>query len=1058
MEEKNLRLQDLIEIETLTKLLENLYASTQIPSSIIDMTGEVLVSSFWPSICKDYNRVNSESCKLCIKNETKNLDTIKPQTVYKCPHGLNETRFPIVIDGNHLANIFFGQFLTQEVNSETEKGFRKRARKYGFDEEGYIAALYNVSVVNPEKIKLIMDFFSTFALMVTQMGSEKLAHIRKSEELKSSEDKHKTYIENAPDGIFIADEYGNYLEANPAACEMSGYTSEELLKLSVVDLTPPGPYLDEYVILRKSGKLSTEMPLVRKDGSIIHISIDAVDLPEGRFMAFCSDISARKKSEEDLKSMSIFQQSVLETAAIWVNTLDMNGNIVFWNHAAEKISGYNRNEVVGNSEIWNLFYPDPVYREKIVTEANAILQRDKCLENFETVICCKNGEYKNILWHSNTFFDENGVLTGSIALAADITERKKIEDKLRKSEERFRTIFENAPVLIDSFDETSRCLLWNKECELTYGWTIDEINACEDPLELFHPDPVLREQVRKATTIKPEGRFRERESFTKAGKKIFVKWANFSLPDGDKIAIGYDITEQKKSAEALKESQERYETLSGLTFEGIILHDQGVVIDLNNSFAEMFGYERDDLIGENVILKFIPEEYHSIIMENIIKKSASPYEVMARRRSGEIFPIEIEARVVDYKDQALRVTAVRDITERKAAEEEKKELEKRYQQSQKMETVGQLAGGIAHDFNNLLTAITGHAELALMSLDENDPLHSDLQEITETSDRAAELTAQLLAFSRKQITSLKIINLNIVLENMDKLLRRSIGEDIDLVIIQGRELSNIKADPRQLEQVILNLAVNARDAMKNGGKLTIETKNVILDQKYTQMHPEVLPGTYGMLRVSDTGTGIDEETKSHIFEPFFTTKPQGKGTGLGLATVYGIVKQNKGHIWVESEIGIGTRFEIYFLSTRKVSEDDKFIDNKVKGLLGSETIMVVEDNSTVRESAVRSLQRFGYRIEEAASGLEAIELLKNQKDMPDLILSDVIMPNMNGAEFAKKLKAMEIKIPILFMSGYTGDVITHHGVLNPDVPYIQKPFKPIDLVKKVRETIDENGS
>jgi len=385
---------------------------------------------------------------------------------------------------------------------------------------------------------------------------------------------------------------------------------------------------------------------------------------------------------------------------------------------------------------------------------------------------------------------------------------------------------------------------------------------------------------------------------------------------------------------------------------------------------------------------------------------------------------------------------------------ERKDLQAQLNQSQKLEAVGQLAGGIAHDFNNLLTAIMGYSQLSLVRLPLDNPLRPNLEEIKKAGDRAASLTRQLLAFSRKQVMQPRVFDLNSVIADLEKMLRRMIAEDIELRTRFQAKLGNVKADPGQIEQVIVNLAVNARDAMPLGGKLTIETANIDLDETYAQQHLAVVPGAYVMLAVSDTGMGMDAETQQHIFEPFFTTKEVGKGSGLGLSTVYGIVKQSGGNIWVYSETGKGTTVKIYLPRVDEVAEEYKRTVAQSDLPQGNETILLVEDDEMVRRVAREVLKTSGYRVLEAASGSAARQICEQNKDVIHLLLTDVVMPEMSGREVVNRLLPMHPEMRVLYMSGYAENAIVHHGVLDQGISFIQKPFGPQALALKVREVLD----
>jgi nitrogen-specific signal transduction histidine kinase len=398
---------------------------------------------------------------------------------------------------------------------------------------------------------------------------------------------------------------------------------------------------------------------------------------------------------------------------------------------------------------------------------------------------------------------------------------------------------------------------------------------------------------------------------------------------------------------------------------------------------------------------------------------------------------------------------IRDITERKQTEEEMAAVQEQFRQSQKIEAVGQLAGGIAHDFNNLLTVIKGYSQLSLIQFKESDPLKVNIDEINKATDRAADLIRQLLAFSRRQVMEMRVLDLNILLQNLNKMLRRVIGEDIELVTRLADDLGRVKVDPGQIEQVIMNLTVNARDAMIEGGKLTIETANVELDEEYARTHVGVIPGRCVMLSVNDTGVGITPEVRERIFEPFFTTKKEGEGTGLGLSTVYGIVKQSGGNIWVYSEPEKGTTFKIYLPLVNEPLEEKKERVVKEASPRGNETILVVEDDEVVRKLAVRILREQGYRVLEASQGVDAFLICEEHKGPIHLLVTDVVMPKMSGRELAERITSIRQEVKVLYMSGYPDDTVAHHGILNEGMNYIQKPFTLEGLARKVRGVLDK---
>ena len=420
----------------------------------------------------------------------------------------------------------------------------------------------------------------------------------------------------------------------------------------------------------------------------------------------------------------------------------------------------------------------------------------------------------------------------------------------------------------------------------------------------------------------------------------------------------------------------------------------------------------------------------------------------------------IKSGAADYvlKSNLIRLApAVRGALELAQSKAHSRTLEAQLLQSQKLEAVGRLAGGIAHDFNNILTAIGGFADLLLADMGADDPRCRDLEEIHLATQRAASLTQQLLAFSRRQVLQPKVINLNVLVPDIEKMLRRLIGEDILFATVLHPRLGNVRADPGQLEQVIVNLAVNARDAMPTGGRLTLETRNVELDESFAADRPGLIPGHYVMLAVTDTGVGMDEETKSRIFEPFFTTKVRGKGTGLGLATVYGIVQQTGGHIQAYSEPSTGTTMRVYLPRVDEpVDAVERAGERPSEVVGGTETILLVEDEAPVRAVTRQLLERNGYRVLEAADGPTALALVDGDAGgaQVDLLLTDVIMPGMSGRELARRLQSLRPSLRVLFMSGYTDDAVVHHGMLERGLAYLEKPFRPPALLRKVREVLD----
>ncbi|GAB4239887.1 MAG: hypothetical protein OHK0028_17880 [Deltaproteobacteria bacterium] len=512
--------------------------------------------------------------------------------------------------------------------------------------------------------------------------------------------------------------------------------------------------------------------------------------------------------------------------------------------------------------------------------------------------------------------------------------------------------------------------------------------------------------------------------------------------------------------EALRESERIYRELFENNPNPMFVYDRDTLrfLAVNDVAVSHYGYSREEFLGMTIERIRPPGDIPAM------RKSVREVPGTVRRvgtwkhlrKGGEEIDVEITTHDLVFGGRPARLVLAIDVTERKRAEEERDLLQKQLTQAQRMDAIGRLAGGVAHDFNNLLVVILGHAELLLGRMGTSDPAAADsLKEIRKAGERAAQLTRQLLAFGRKQILAMKTIDLNRVIAEFEGMLSRLIRESIAVTTHLAPDLGMVKADPIQIEQILLNLCINARDAMPDGGKITIETADVTLDEEYARTHTSVRPGPYVMLAVSDTGSGMDAGTREKIFDPFFTTKEKGKGTGLGLATVYGIVKQHGGNIWVYSEPGKGTTFKIYFpRADGAASVDDPASHASSPAPTGPRSVLVVEDDESVRDLVCRMLAAAGHEVHVAASGGEAVALAREAKAI-HLLLTDVIMPGMSGRTVAERVSALHPGVKVLYMSGYTDNVVAHHGILEPGVHFLQKPFTEQSLAEKIRETLEE---
>ena len=654
--------------------------------------------------------------------------------------------------------------------------------------------------------------------------------------------------------------------------------------------------------------------------------------------------------------------------------------------------------------------------------------------------------------------DSSGALKGSVIVLRDITEHRRVEELLQEGRKELQTIIDSVPALVFYKDKTNRLVRVNRPFSEAMGMPKKEMEnrICSE----LWPETAEGYWLDDREVIESGRPKRNIIETIKTARE--TRWLQTDkipyLDEGGNVVgiIGFsvDITERKRAEEALRESEEHFRRFIENVPVGVYrTTPDGRVLMANSALLRMLGYDSwQELASRNLEGDSFEAGYpRSAFREQIEREGeVGGLEAAWKRRDGSVVFVRESART--FRTDAGRVLyydgIVEDVTERRR-------LEEQLRQAQKMEAVGRLAGGVAHDFNNLLTVIIGYSDLLLERVSARDGMRPPVEEIKKAADRAASLTRQLLAFSRKQMLQPQLLDLNRLLTNVDEMLRRMIGEDIELATHLPSGLGRVKADPGQIEQVIMNLAVNARDAMPQGGQLTLEAANVELDSSYVSSHESVLPGHYVMIAMSDTGIGMDAETQAHIFEPFFTTKGQGKGTGLGLATTYGIVKQSEGHIWVYSEPGKGTTFEVYLPRIDQAVEVIAPTNVPVDELPPScQTILLVEDEEVVRSFARGLLESRGYEVLEAKGAHEALEVGGRYKKRIHLLLTDVVMPHMSGAELVKHLAPLHPETKVLYMSGYADHAVVQHGLLDPGTVFLQKPFTPDALTLKVREVLD----
>jgi PAS domain S-box-containing protein len=987
----------------------------------------------------------------------------------------------------------------QHGTSETDE-FRLR-RKDG----SAIITLYNATPTKNQAGEV--DGFLSMNIDITERkrAEEELQEVARGRE--ESLALLNTILSTAPIGFAFHNCDLVYERVNETLAAINGLSVEQHLGLTLRDVLPEMAAVLEPLLRRV---LETGEPLIDlefsgetpADPGRQHywlMSVYPVQTLGGEMLGvgvLVSEITERKRAEDALRDSEERYRIVAETATDVIITIDENSQISFVNEAVENVFGYAISELLGKQI--TILMPEYLrhVHEAALGKYVQTGQKHISWEAVEVPGLHKSGQEIPLEISFGQFSkDGKRFFTG---IARDVSERKRIEAMQVRRAAQMALRSDINVALAESNVPLRRILELCVEAIIPHLgaafariWTL---NKEEDMLELqasagiyTHIDgpharvpvgsfkigliaeerePHITNDVQTDPRVSDKEWAKKEELIAFAGYPLIVEdrlvgvmalFARQRLADDtlDALASVADIIsqgiERKRAEEELLQSEQRYRLLFELNPQPMWVFDLETLafLEVNVAAIHHYGYSREEFLTMTIKDIRPPEDVPNLLAN--VSRITSQHEEASiwkhRKKDGTIIDVEITAHELTFYGRPTQMVLAYDVTERRL-------LEEQLRQSQKMEAVGQLAGGVAHDFNNLLTVITGYSDLTLRRLDNESPFRSSLEEIKKAGERAASLTRQLLAFSRKQVLQPKVLQLNAIVADVDKMLRRLIGEDIDPLTLLEPSLGQIKADPGQVEQVILNLAVNARDAMPQGGKLTIETQNVYLDNQYARRHTAIQPGNYVMLAVSDTGCGIDAETQVRMFEPFFTTKEQGKGTGLGLSTVYGIVKQSGGHLWVYSEIGKGTTFKIYLPRIDEVIESDEARSALAELPQGRETVLLTEDEEQVRQMIQMILEMGGYRVLEAASGEEALTLFKQHEGQIDLIMTDVVMPQMSGRELAQSLEVLHPGIKVLYMSGYTDDAIVRHGLLDQEIAFLQKPFTPDALMRKVREVLD----
>jgi PAS domain S-box-containing protein len=899
-----------------------------------------------------------------------------------------------------------------------------------------------------------------------QEAKERRARLQAEAALRESEEQFRAMFDVASIGMASAHpRSGQFLRVNKKMCAISGYSAAELLKMQVSELTHPDDRqkdweLFERVVRGEIPDYCLEKRYVRKDGAVSWVNVNMTVIRDAagqsrRTMAAIEDITKRKQAEEALWQKEEYFRALTEGATDVTTLLDADGTMRYQSPSLEQVLGYTPEELVGRSA-FEFIHPDDQARvQQALAELTATPRATTRIE-FRL-------RHKDNSWHvleattRNLLHDPN--VKGVVANSRDNTERKRAEAALQRAKDFVENLIQTANVIFLQLDVAGNVQRFNKAAEDISGYTRSEVEGKH--WSLLVPQEryanVWEEFSRITLRGGVPGVF-ENPIVTKHDEDRQILWKNSVVREGDDIvgtiSFGIDITERKRA----EESQARLVTAVEQSIDTIVITDaNGTILYANPAFEKTSGYTRKEAVGQNPrILKsgrHDAEFYHQI-WAVLGRGEVWSGRLINKKKDGTLY--EEDATISPVRDAAGKVVnyvaVKRDITH-------EAQLEAQLRQSQKMDAVGQLAGGVAHDFNNMLAIIRGNAELLLMDEAQfSAEAKVGLEHVVEASERAANLTRQLLAFSRKQVLQPQPLVLNEVIANLTKMLKRVIGENIDLQCHYAALLPYVQADTGMMEQVILNLVVNARDAMPQGGQLRVTTEQTRLDEAHARLNPEARAGEFVCLGVSDTGTGIALDVLPRLFEPFFTTKEVGKGTGLGLATVYGIVKQHQGWIEVFSQVGEGSTFKVFLPSVPTPARLAAATDTELEVRGGTEVILLVEDDHAVRSTARRVLERKGYTIREATNGREALEQWHRHAGEIALLLTDILMPEeMTGRDLAQRLLEQMPGLKVIFMSGYSADLMGKNTdfIRKSRSRFLQKPCSSRTLLETVRRCLDE---